>query len=518
MPIAKVQLPDGRIGRFEVPEGTTPEQVMAFVQDMGAQPSAEAPEPRNDLGAVGRGLNFVRGLTDQLTQGALFNLGDEVAAAGRFVGGQVGEALGTRDEPGKSFGEALQDVRGEQARFREENPVAATAANVVGGLGAGAQAMKSGLTLMNAAKPTIPSMALRGAGEGALYGAAYGAGEGEGAQDRLARALQGGTVGALTGGALGAASGAVARSTAPTTQALRAQADAAYEVADRSGVRIAPQSLKSFVDTLPSKLDDAGFDEVLHPRVARALKVAQDRAEGPMTLSQAERLRRVVKNAASSPDASERNVARVMVDELDDYISTLGQADVLAGNAADAQALSQARDFWARKSKAETVQGLTERARNRSSLFTGSGYENALRTEFRNLVQNEKKMRLFTKSEQEALRKVAQGGPIGNAMRFLGRFAPRGPVSTGFGVGSGLAMGDPLVTGAVMMAGEAGRMGATAATARNARLAEELMRAGGQGFSRAVSPSRQALMRALMIGGAQQGARMPLMMAPAASQ
>lgn len=32
MPIAKVQLPDGRIGRFEVPEGTTPEQVLAFAK------------------------------------------------------------------------------------------------------------------------------------------------------------------------------------------------------------------------------------------------------------------------------------------------------------------------------------------------------------------------------------------------------------------------------------------------------------------------------------------------------
>lgn len=30
MPIAKVQLPDGRIGRFEVPEGTTPDQVLEF--------------------------------------------------------------------------------------------------------------------------------------------------------------------------------------------------------------------------------------------------------------------------------------------------------------------------------------------------------------------------------------------------------------------------------------------------------------------------------------------------------
>jgi hypothetical protein len=33
MPIAKVQFPDGRIGRFEVPEGTTPEEVEAFAME-----------------------------------------------------------------------------------------------------------------------------------------------------------------------------------------------------------------------------------------------------------------------------------------------------------------------------------------------------------------------------------------------------------------------------------------------------------------------------------------------------
>lgn len=32
MPIAEVEFPDGRIGEFEVPEGTTPEQVISFVQ------------------------------------------------------------------------------------------------------------------------------------------------------------------------------------------------------------------------------------------------------------------------------------------------------------------------------------------------------------------------------------------------------------------------------------------------------------------------------------------------------
>ena len=31
MPIARFELPDGRIGRFEVPDGTTPEQAMQLI-------------------------------------------------------------------------------------------------------------------------------------------------------------------------------------------------------------------------------------------------------------------------------------------------------------------------------------------------------------------------------------------------------------------------------------------------------------------------------------------------------
>jgi len=50
MPIAKVQLPDGRIAKFEVPEGTTPEQVVGFASgmDFGASKSQPAPEPAKE--------------------------------------------------------------------------------------------------------------------------------------------------------------------------------------------------------------------------------------------------------------------------------------------------------------------------------------------------------------------------------------------------------------------------------------------------------------------------------------
>ena len=48
---------------------------------------------------------------------------------------------------------------------------------------------------------------------------------------------------------------------------------------------------------------------------------------------------------------------------------------------------------------------------NRAAQFSGSGFENALRTEFRNLAQNPKRLRGFSAEEQAAIRRVARGGP-----------------------------------------------------------------------------------------------------------
>ena len=47
MPIAKIQLPDGRIGKFKVPEGTTEEQVMSFANEQFGQ-EQQPTAPKNN--------------------------------------------------------------------------------------------------------------------------------------------------------------------------------------------------------------------------------------------------------------------------------------------------------------------------------------------------------------------------------------------------------------------------------------------------------------------------------------
>src|SRR5690606_18202419 len=162
-----------------------------------------------------------------------------------------------------------------------------------------------------------------------------------------------------------------------------------------------------------------------------------------------------------APD--EARIASIMKDALDDFVQRLRPGDVLAGDPIKgASALKVARDLWARGSKADAIENLIERARNRAGQFSGSGYENALRTEFRAFVRNRRNLRGFTADERAALQRVARGGPIENALRYLGKLAPTGIVSAALSGGAGAAMGGPVGAAALPALGFLARQGATA--------------------------------------------------------
>ena len=167
----------------------------------------------------------------------------------------------------------------------------------------------------------------------------------------------------------------------------------------------------------------------------------------------------------------------------------------MGGNPAIAiPALQDARKLWSQASKADTIETLIDRAKLSAPNFSGSGMENAIRTEFRALAKNEKKMRLFTDDEQDAIRKVAMGGPVENAMRMIGKFAPTGVVSSGLSSGAGYMLGGPVGAAAVPAAGFGARQLATMLTMRNAQKASELMR-GTQ--PSAMAPQPGAIAKAL---------------------
>jgi hypothetical protein len=86
MPIARFEMPDGRIGRFEVPDGTSPEQAQQLIaKAVATQPLKEKP-PAEDPGvlssiAIGAGKT-VDSVLDGLTQMYLGARGEKAALGG----------------------------------------------------------------------------------------------------------------------------------------------------------------------------------------------------------------------------------------------------------------------------------------------------------------------------------------------------------------------------------------------------------------------------------------------------
>ena len=157
------------------------------------------------------------------------------------------------------------------------------------------------------------------------------------------------------------------------------------------------------------------------------------------------------------------------------------------------------------------------------SQFTGSGLENALRTEFRQLAMNEKRMRGFSDAERQAIEAVSRGGPVINIMRGLGKLAPTGVVSTALGgsIGAGAGsiagpIGSAVGAVAAPVIGAAARGTATRMTMNAAQRAAETARAGGGALPQSTAEAISEVVAALAAereaqrwGDPAYGARIP---------
>ena len=268
---------------------------------------------------------------------------------------------------------------------------------------------------------------------------------------------------------------------APSSDELATAARGAYQRAKDAGAVAAPEGYARMASGLRASLREQGFNPKLHPKAAAVVEEIEKTSSGaPVALDEIEILRRQALAAERSIEADERRVAGLVIDRLDDYADALasGAEPVMGGNApAAVAARKEARDLYSRNRKSMEMQELIERAQIRASQFSGSGEENALRTEFRQLAMNPKRLRRFNREEQQAIKEVAFGTPTSNALRQLGKLAPTGGLSQWLSIGA--TMLNPLAA-AVPAAGAAGRLGATLMTRNAARRAEELMRRGPQ--------------------------------------
>jgi hypothetical protein len=270
---------------------------------------------------------------------------------------------------------------------------------------------------------------------------------------------------------------AVEQAPVPTKELLKQQATAAYKRSEDIGAVVSAPKFDEFKTKLASDMEKSGIDSTLHPDATAALKRITSES-GPVTLEKLETLRRIAQDAEKSIKPADANKAGDMVDAIDEMADGLKAGDLVSGTPDAVSALHEARDYWKRSRKADDLDELMRRAELSAPNFSASGMENAVRTEFRALAKNKRRFRQFSAEEQDAISKVAKGGPLQNTLRMIGKAAPTGIVSAGLGTGLGAALGGPVGAALVPAVGAASRYGASRMTLANARAANELVRRG----------------------------------------
>lgn len=451
---------------------------------------------------------------DQFLHDVTYGFSDEVGAAGAATGKTIGRVIkGDPIQPGQDFDESLEEERGALRRYGEQSPIASTLSGLAGGVVGGGAVLK-GARGINTAQRSTPRIIGRGAVEGGGLGAAHGFGSGEGVLDRLERAGYGGVGGGLLGAGVAGIAGRMGSRNAPkppTTGQLKTESQMSFKAAEDVGAVVTAQSFDDFVDDLARATQKSG----LRPKIQKESSAALDEfvemaaTKQGMTFEELNEMRQVLGAVAGSVKPAERRMASIMIDKLDDYMAGLKPADILSGDApAAVESLRNARDMWSRVKKSETLERLVERAYDRGAAYSGSGFENALRNEFKSLLLNDRKMRGFSKIEEAAIRRVVRGGPVESVLRWIGKAAPTGIISGALGSGAGYAMGGPIGAAALPAAGFVGRAGAGALTRNNARIAMEATRRGSPGIRSALTPRQDALIRALTAGGASEAPNM----------
>lgn len=274
-----------------------------------------------------------------------------------------------------------------------------------------------------------------------------------------------------------------ANAAVPTTQQLRDQAGQIYRQAEARGVTADPAQTQDLADAMrmtlarDGRVSPTGRISEVYPKAREGMQLIDDYAGQPMSPTQLQTARAVIADGLASADRSERRIAGNLLDTFDNWAQPL------------APELPQARDIASRYLTAEKLEQARELAGSRAGQFTGSGFENALRTEYRALDRAAiKGSQRFSDDVTGAIEDVSRGTPYSNTMRAIGRFAPTGPVSAGLGIGGpatlGAYLGGPagavaLGGGAALVSGGARQL-ATRAGINNATRAEMIARNGGR--------------------------------------
>lgn len=245
-----------------------------------------------------------------------------------------------------------------------------------------------------------------------------------------------------------------------TVEDLKSTASALYKKADESGITFTPKSYSGLVLDINDTLKKEGFDPDLSDRIAKAVRVLENRTGKPQSLSELDNARKIVSQLKTDPDANTRRLAGVMTDKIDDFITKSGSNAISSGTPEGISALNEGRSMWARMRKSEDIEDILS-----GIDLKKSDAADAIRSKFATLAGNKNRMRRFTDEEQAAIRRIGEGKATPTTLNIISKLAPGVDVK-------GLLIGSAL-TGAAYSEGmspaEAAALGLVGLGAKGAR-------------------------------------------------
>lgn len=265
----------------------------------------------------------------------------------------------------------------------------------------------------------------------------------------------------------------------PTLEDLKDASRSIYKEIDNLGAKLKPEVINKMNFDIKKIARDFGFDKDIHPKVSALLNRFSSERGKSLNLTDIDTLRKVAQSAASSQDPSERALASQIINKIDDTLDELEPSQAIKGDLSEVGSkYKAARQLWARSRKSELIEEAFRKAGNQAS-----GFENGIRTQFRSILNNKKKLRGFSKDEITQMERVVQGGKLENTAKFLGRFGfTEGQATSMLGSSVGVLAGHTLAGGpgavAAPLIGQASKALAQRLTQNNAKLASNLVKAG----------------------------------------
>lgn len=501
MPVARFEMPDGRIGRFEVAEGTTPEQAQSQISELisqqGAQdvtqrtvsdiPSDTVGQPSDQLAAPAAEEPSLFGVTatDIATLSGIPELTPEIAEpAATLATGTVAEPIAGIAGIAQTINPFADPKAGARAVEATREALTFQPRTEAGqaGLEAVGEAVEPVAKVLTEAEEFLGDNTLKATGSPALAAAAktiptalgevlgVAAGKGIIIANKAAKKL--------------AEQGKIARAieeAAPTIDQLKDASRAVYKEIDDLGATMQPKAFEGLANKLNIVTRKAGADPDITPKSTKALARFNELVGGEVTLTEVDTLRKVAQNAAKSLEPAESAIGTAMVDNIDQFLDQLGpkafKRDV--GPVTEiGKRYKVARKLWGQARRSELIQDAFEKARNQAS-----GFENGIRTQFRSILNSKKQRRFFNEGEIKAIERVVRGTGKENLAKLIGKLGfteggATGLIGGAVGVTAGAASGIPGGAVIVPVIGQVSKKLAQRMTAKNAEFADQVIRAG----------------------------------------